>query len=112
MSFDRYTIPRDILEIGETRLIDVDNRLVVPFNIDIQLLMTSYDVIHSFSLPRVGVKVDCNPAYLNISKLKFVTPAIYFGLCREICGSAHSQISICCEVTSIKLFKLWLGHLY
>lgn len=111
-TFDRYTIPRDIIEIGEVRLIDVDNRLIVPFNTDIQFLITSYDVIHSFSLPRVAVKVDCNPGYLNINKLKFITPGVYYALCREICGSAHRQISICCEVTSMKLFKLWLRNLY
>lgn len=106
MTFDSYTIPRDILEIGETRLIDVDNRLVLPFNTRIQFLMTSYDVIHSFSLPSVGIKIDCNPGYLNISKVKILVPAVYYGLCREICGSGHRQMSICCEVTSIKLFKI------
>lgn len=109
LEFDRYTLPRDILEIGETRLIDVDNRLILPLKVPLQFLITSYDVIHSFSVPRIGIKLDCNPAYLNTIKTTFPLPGIYYALCREICASAHRQISICCEITTIKLFKLWLG---
>lgn len=106
--FDSYTIPSEIIDLGETRLLDVDNRIILPISLPIQILITSYDVIHSFSLPRVGVKVDCNPGYLNIYKNIFLQPGLYYGLCREICGSAHSQISITCEITTLSLFKSWI----
>ena len=94
-----------MLELRYLLLIDVDNRLILPVNVFIQILITSYDVIHSFTLPSVAIKVDCNPAYLNSVKLMFRNTGIYYALCREICGSAHRQISICSEVTSITLFK-------
>jgi heme/copper-type cytochrome/quinol oxidase subunit 2 len=103
--YESFTLPREFIEVGSFRLIDVDNRCVVPININIIFILTSIDVIHSFSLPSLCLKTDCNPAYLNSLKQRFLLPALYYGFCREICGSGHRQISICVERTRIILFK-------
>ena len=108
---DRYTTPSQLINFGEFLLIDVDNRCVLPIEVDIILVVTSMDVIHSFSLPSIGIKVDCNPGYLNIIKVIFPIPGLHYGFCREICGSGHRQISICVEVTSISLFKEWIKRI-
>lgn len=109
--FDRYTKPCNDLLIGEFRLLDVDNRTVVPFGVPLQLVLTSTDVIHSFSLPTIRVKIDTNPGYLNTIKLIFELPGLYYGICSELCGSGHRQISICVESTRVYLFKTWIMRL-
>jgi len=77
---------------GDYRLLSVDNRLVVPVGVPIRFAITSYDVIHSFSLPNACIKVDAVPGILNCVTVKFIKLGVYYGQCREICGSNHSFI--------------------
>lgn len=79
------------------RLLQTDTRLVVPYGTEVQCLTTSLDVIHSFSIPEIGIKVDAIPGRLNSVNFKVNKPGLYYGQCAEICGTGHSFIPICIE---------------
>lgn len=61
LEFDNYMIPESDLELGDLRLLEVDNRLILPIDTHVRILVTSADVIHSLALPSLGVKIDCIP---------------------------------------------------
>lgn len=88
--FDSYIIKRNNL----FRLLEVDNCLYLPFNTDIRIVVSSYDVIHSWTIPRLGVKVDAIPGRLNQLSVYFNRVGIFVGQCSEICGSNHSFMPI------------------
>jgi len=84
--------------------LSVDNSMVIPLYANIQLLITSVDVIHSWTVPRIGVKVDAVPGRLNRIQFAPVITGIYYGQCSEICGVNHSFMPISIQVLPIKLF--------
>lgn len=101
-SYSSYIIPDTELLKGKIcnlgwRLLQTDTRLVVPFGTEVQCLTTSLDVIHSFSIPEIGIKVDAIPGRLNSVNFKVTKPGLYYGQCAEICGTGHSFIPICIE---------------
>ena len=105
--FDSFILPlRDDLMLF--RLLDVDNRLILPINNQIRLLVSSLDVIHSFAIPRLGVKIDAVPGRLNQVKINIIRPGLYYGQCSEICGVNHRFIPIVIEATRLKNFLNWL----
>lgn len=108
LTFDSYIIPILSLKEGIYRLLEVDNHLILPFQIFVRFLVSSADVLHSFALPRIGIKVDANPGRLNqiISIREF--PQIVFGQCSEICGANHRFIPIVIEFSNISLFLNWI----
>lgn len=79
------------------RLLETDNRLLVPYGMEVQCLTTSLDVIHSFSVPDLGIKVDAIPGRLNSVSFQIIKPGVFFGQCSEICGTGHAFIPICVE---------------
>jgi len=101
--FDSFTEKNKIF-----RLAEVSEKLVLPFNTKIQLLITRHDVIHSFALPNLAIKSDANPGRLNLANLTCHYPRLQVGQCRELCGVLHSNIRIVVEFTSVSLFKEWL----
>jgi len=106
VGFDSFTE-----KSGLFRLLGVRDSLVLPINMKTQLLITSHDVIHSFALPSLGVKVDANPGRLNSSQIECRRPGCYFGQCRELCGSLHSNIRINVEVVSALMFREWVSKM-
>lgn len=98
-SFDSYISTDSYL-----RLLDVDNRLLVPLNTPIRFLATSVDVIHSWTLPSFGLKIDAIPGRLNQTCTLINRPGVYFGQCSEICGANHRFMPIVVEVQDPKLF--------
>nr|ALO76487.1 cytochrome c oxidase subunit 2 [Mastinocerus sp. MAS01] len=90
------------------RFLDVDNRLPIPYKSSIRLLSSSTDVIHSWTIPSSGIKVDANPGRLNQSSLFSNQSSIYFGQCSEICGMNHSFMPIVVESISPKNFINWI----
>lgn len=108
VEFDSYIVPLRERIIQNFRLIDVDNRLVVPINSQIRNLITSSDVIHAWTIPSLGVKVDAIPGRLNQISFFLSRPGIYFGQCSEICGANHSFIPISLESTNLNYFSSWL----
>ena len=89
-------------------LLDVDNRLILPINSQTRLLVRSTDVIHSFAIPRLGIKIDAVPGRLNLIKINVIRPGLYYGQCSEICGVNHRFIPIVIETTRLKNFLNWL----
>nr|WHN78821.1 cytochrome c oxidase subunit II [Bassarona durga] len=96
--------------ISNFRLLDVDNRIILPMNNQIRILITATDVLHSWSIPSLGVKVDANPGRLNQTSFFINRPGIYFGQCSEICGANHSFMPIMIESISIKNFINWVNN--
>nr|YP_009400206.1 cytochrome c oxidase subunit 2 [Zeylanicobdella arugamensis]AQT26244.1 cytochrome c oxidase subunit 2 [Zeylanicobdella arugamensis] len=109
LEFDSYMTPTDDLTMGEYRLLEVDNRLVVPLNHSIRMLITAADVLHSWTIPSLGVKMDAVPGRLNQINFMTLIPGIYYGQCSEICGVNHSFMPIAMEVVKTEDFINWLN---
>ena len=107
IEFDSYILPEEELKPGEFRLLEVDNRIVVPIGLEIRLLVTAADVIHSWTIPSIGVKIDAIPGRLNQLGFSFHRPGVFYGQCSEICGANHSFIPIAIEVVDTKSFINW-----
>nr|YP_010704921.1 cytochrome c oxidase subunit II [Agrypnus binodulus]WCQ78457.1 cytochrome c oxidase subunit II [Agrypnus binodulus] len=108
IEFDSYMIPANENKPHDFRLLDVDNRLPLPYKTQIRFLVSSTDVIHSWTVPSMGVKVDANPGRLNQTSFFMNRPGIYFGQCSEICGTNHSFMPIMIESISSKDFVKWV----
>jgi len=111
VSFDSYIIPTDELSSGQYRLLEVDNRAVLPIQFELRLLVTAADVIHSWTVPRLGVKADAIPGRLNQLNVAITRPGVYYGQCSEICGANHSFMPIVIEAVDYKSFFQWLANL-
>lgn len=109
INFDSYTLSDSDRKPGELRLLDVDNRVLLPINTPIRLLITAQDVIHSFAVPSFGIKMDAVPGRINHSSLFILKPGVYYGQCSELCGSAHENMSIVIEGTSLLNYIKWLS---
>nr|YP_010809153.1 cytochrome c oxidase subunit II [Anaka burmensis]UNZ99512.1 cytochrome c oxidase subunit 2 [Anaka burmensis] len=105
IDFDSYMSSDNI---NSFRLLDTDNHLVLPFNTNIRVLLTSFDVIHSWTVPSLGLKLDCTPGRINQGMILINRPGLYFGQCSEICGSNHSFMPIVLESINLKEFLSWL----
>lgn len=92
--FDSYMIPEEMLQPGDLRLLEVDNSLHLPVGIPIRLLITSADVIHSWAIPSLGVKVDAIPGRLNEVYLLIFREGEFYGQCSELCGVNHGFMPI------------------
>nr|QUJ10155.1 cytochrome c oxidase subunit II [Tropidothorax sinensis] len=109
IEFDSYMKPTNELEKNEFRLLEVDNRVVLPLNKQIRILITAADVLHSWAMPSLGVKIDATPGRLNQGSIKINRPGIMFGQCSEICGANHSFMPIVIESVPIKNFLNWIN---
>lgn len=110
IEFDSYIIPINEISSNNFRLLDVDNRIILPINNQIRIIVTATDVIHSWTIPSLGVKVDANPGRLNQTNFYINRPGIFYGQCSEICGANHSFIPIVIESISIKNFINWINN--
>nr|AWV83278.1 cytochrome oxidase subunit II [Meimuna iwasakii] len=108
IEFDSYMKPSFDLMMNEFRLLDVDNRIILPYNVQSRLLISSFDVIHSWAMPSMGLKVDAVPGRLNQISILINRPGLSFGQCSEICGANHSFMPIVIESVDIKSFTNWL----
>nr|ANH55821.1 cytochrome c oxidase subunit II [Grandisonia sechellensis] len=107
LSFDSYMTPTKNLEPGQFRLLEVDNRMVVPTESPIRMLITAEDVLHSWAVPSLGVKTDAIPGRLNQTTFITTRPGVYYGQCSEICGANHSFMPIVIEATPLMNFENW-----
>nr|AXA45415.1 cytochrome c oxidase subunit II [Eubela sp. MNHN IM 2013-9671] len=108
IEFDSYMIPTNELEFGDFRLLEVDHRVVLPTNTDVRVLVTSADVIHSWTVPSLGVKADAIPGRLNQLGFFVKHPGVFYGQCSEICGANHSFMPIVLEIVPLKNFMEWV----
>nr|ANI87255.1 cytochrome c oxidase subunit II [Metopaulias depressus] len=109
MEFDSYMIPSNDLQNSEFRLLDVDNRTILPMNTQIRMLISAADVIHSWTIPSLGIKADAVPGRLNQVSFLITRPGLFYGQCSEICGANHSFMPIVIESTSINSFLNWIS---
>nr|AOT98839.1 cytochrome c oxidase subunit II [Solenodon paradoxus woodi]AOT98852.1 cytochrome c oxidase subunit II [Solenodon paradoxus woodi]AOT98865.1 cytochrome c oxidase subunit II [Solenodon paradoxus woodi]AOT98878.1 cytochrome c oxidase subunit II [Solenodon paradoxus woodi]AOT98891.1 cytochrome c oxidase subunit II [Solenodon paradoxus woodi] len=107
LSFDSYMIPTTDLKPGDLRLLEVDNRVVLPTEMTIRMLVTSEDVLHSWAVPSLGLKTDAIPGRLNQTTLLSSRPGLFYGQCSEICGSNHSFMPIVLELVPLNYFEKW-----
>jgi len=108
IEFDSYIIPESDLEEGTLRLLEVDNRVILPELTHIRVLITAGDVIHAFACPSLGIKCDAYPGRLNEISLYINREGVYYGQCSEICGILHSSMPIVIEAISPSKFVNWL----
>nr|YP_010271030.1 cytochrome c oxidase subunit II [Scarites subterraneus]UJY97975.1 cytochrome c oxidase subunit 2 [Scarites subterraneus] len=109
--FDSYMIPTNELKNSDFRLLDVDNRVILPFNTQIRVLVTATDVIHSWTVPSLGVKIDATPGRLNQTSFFMNRPGLFFGQCSEICGANHSFMPIAIESVPTNVFVDWMSSI-
>nr|QNE85702.1 cytochrome c oxidase subunit II [Schoenomyza litorella] len=111
IEFDSYMIPSNELPLNGFRLLDVDNRIILPMNLQIRILVTAADVIHSWTIPALGVKVDGTPGRLNQTNFLMNRPGLFFGQCSEICGANHSFMPIVIESIPVNYFIKWISNM-
>ena len=109
ISFDSYMVADDDLTIGQIRLLEVDNRVILPTNVHIRALVTSADVLHSWAIPSFGVKIDACPGRLNQVSLFIKRQGTFFGQCSELCGVNHGFMPIVVEAVSIEKYVQWVS---
>ena len=107
-TFDAYMIADEDLQEGQLRLFDVDNRVVLPVETDVRLLTTATDVLHSWAVPALGVKLDAVPGKINETWLRINRPGIYYGQCSELCGAYHGFMPVMIEAVSKEEFDAWV----
>nr|ARH55231.1 cytochrome c oxidase subunit 2 [Trigonopterus sp. 1 AH-2016] len=111
LEFDSYMIPTNELKPFNFRLLDVDNRMTIPFNSQIRVIVTSMDVIHSWAVPSLAIKIDGTPGRLNQASLNMSRTGLFFGQCSEICGANHSFMPIVVESISPEYFLKWINSI-
>lgn len=111
VEFDSYIIPQNEILKNNFRLLDVDNRTTLPINIFIRIIITAADVLHSWTVPRLGVKADATPGRLNQTRFLINRPGVFYGQCSEICGANHSFMPIVIERVSTNKFINWIATL-
>nr|QXJ80322.1 cytochrome oxidase subunit 2 [Trichuris sp. LO613] len=95
-------------EENHFRNIECDNRVILPVNTLLRIAVTSSDVIHSWSLPAMGIKMDATPGRIISTSHFSKIPGLTHGFCAELCGVNHSYMPITIEHTSVLLFKNWV----
>jgi len=108
LEFDSLMVQTKDLKAGQPRLLTVDNELVVPVNKVVRVLVIGADVIHSFSVPSFGIKVDAIPGRLNETWFKAEREGMYYGQCSQLCGRDHAFMPLAVRVVSEKDYAAWL----
>jgi heme/copper-type cytochrome/quinol oxidase subunit 2 len=111
-SFDSYMIPGDELKSNQVRLLDTTNPLVIPVAKYASVTVTSCDVIHSFTVPSLGFKVDAVPGRLNTISMYIMELGHYYGQCSELCGVNHGFMPIeiyCVDMVGFSIYKAALA---
>ena len=110
MTFDSLMLTDDERTEGQPRLLAVDNEVVVPVGKNVKILVTAADVLHNWTVPAFGVKIDAVPGRLNESWFRATKPGIYYGQCSELCGKDHAFMPIAVRVVSEDEFNTWLAE--
>lgn len=110
IEFDSYMIPSLDLEKGDFRLLETDNKIVIPVESNIRLIVTSSDVIHSWTVPSLGCKIDAIPGRLNQLNFIINRPGKFYGQCSELCGANHSFMPISILAVSQEKFINWISN--
>nr|YP_010373108.1 cytochrome c oxidase subunit II [Liparis bathyarcticus]APC62414.1 cytochrome c oxidase subunit II [Liparis agassizii]AUO29209.1 cytochrome c oxidase subunit 2 [Liparis ochotensis]UPH84319.1 cytochrome c oxidase subunit II [Liparis bathyarcticus]WNH37348.1 cytochrome c oxidase subunit II [Liparis gibbus] len=112
LGFDAYMVPTQDLNPGEFRLLEADNRMIVPVESPIRILVSADDVLHSWAVPSLGIKMDAVPGRLNQTAFIASRPGVFFGQCSEICGANHSFMPIVVEAVPLEHFENWSSQMF
>jgi len=110
IEFDSYMIPESDLQQGQLRLLEVDNRVVLPINTHIRVVVTSTDVLHCWAIPSFATKLDACPGRLNQTSLYIKREGTYYGQCSEICGINHGFMPIVVNAVSLNDYIDWISE--
>nr|WNL54318.1 cytochrome c oxidase subunit II [Amitermes foreli]WNL54331.1 cytochrome c oxidase subunit II [Amitermes foreli] len=111
LEFDSYMVQQEDQQADTFRLLDTDNRIVLPMNSPIRMIVTAADVLHSWTVPSLGVKTDATPGRLNQVSFSINRPGLLYGQCSEICGANHSFMPIVIESVSTNQFINWVSKM-
>lgn len=108
-SYDANMVDEADLKPGQPRLLETDNRIVIPVGTTVRLQVTAADVLHSWAMPAFGIKIDAVPGRLNEAWFGPVAKeGVYYGQCSELCGIRHGFMPIAVEVVSKEKFDAWV----
>ena len=110
ITFDSYMIPDEELQPGQPRLLEVDNRMVVPVGASVQVLVVTGDVMHSFFVPALGVQIYGTPGRTNETWFQIDKAGVYYGQCNQICGLNHAYMPIVIEAMEPAAYEAWLAN--
>ena len=108
LTFDAVMIPDEDIQEGQLRLLETDNRLVLPIQTNIRILLTAADVIHAWAIPAFGIKMDAVPGRINETWVRIEREGVYYGQCSELCGTYHGFMPITVEAVSKEAFAEWV----
>ena len=109
-AFDAFIIPDEDIQPGQLRLLETDNRVVVPVGKKVRLLTSSSDVLHAWAVPSFGVKMDSVPGRTNETWFLVSEPGVYYGQCSELCGAGHGFMPITVEAVPEAEFNAWVAQ--
>lgn len=109
LSFDSYMVPSQEMRKGQFRLMEVDNKIVLPVGTHVRIIVSSGDVIHCWTIPALGVKVDAVPGRLNQSSFCVNRKGLFYGACSEICGSERGFMPINLQSVSLNNYVSWVN---
>lgn len=110
ISFDSYMVPEDELKEGDLRLLEVDNQLVLPTNTHVNIVITATDVLHSWCVPSLGIKMDAVPGRLNQTFAFIQREGVFYGQCSEICGVNHGFMPIVVKSVPLHEYIEWVNE--
>ena len=107
IAFDSYMVADEDIKEGQQRLLSTDTQVVLPVDTDIQLLISAGDVLHSWTIPAFGVKMDAIPGRWNEAWVRINEPGTYYGQCSELCGKDHAYMPIEIKAVPKDEFRAW-----
>nr|WHM51565.1 cytochrome c oxidase subunit II [Acorhinotermes subfusciceps] len=111
LEFDSYMTQPEDYRPNNFRLLETDNRIVIPTKSPVRAIVTAADVLHSWAIPSLGVKIDATPGRLNQTSFLVSRPSLLYGQCSEICGANHSFMPIVMESIPAKSFINWASKM-
>ena len=107
-TFDSFMVADEDLKEGQPRMLTVDEEVVLPINTDIRILVASADVIHNWSVPSFGIKIDLLPGRINETWVRITREGVFKGQCSELCGTNHGFMPISVKAVSKEAYQLWV----
>lgn len=109
INFDSYMQASEDIPKGALRLLEVDNRVVLPVRTHIRIILTAADVLHCWGIPSLALKLDACPGRLNQTSMFIKREGVFYGQCSEICGVNHGFMPICVEAVSLDNYVTWVS---
>ena len=109
INFDSYMIGTDDIAQGALRLLEVDNRVVLPIRTHIRVILTAADVLHCWGVPSLALKLDACPGRLNQTSMFIKREGTFYGQCSEICGVNHGFMPIVVQGVSLEDYSTWVS---